>query len=133
MSLENVRKQLLRDINQRKQDLEKKGKLEVEAKKFVKMGNGYFKEKNFTLSFFSYYKAIKLMAMIYIEKKLGKIDLDEKAAVEFLVKREKFGLKKELIREFDTNLEISIGRRELTRADVKKALKICEEMKKETL
>ena len=108
MSLKNVRKELVENQIKQLSQVSSNKALEDVAKKHYKMGNDYIIEKNYSLSFHSYYLSFNEYASIIVSKKAKEL-VDSKEAIEFLIKKGE--LKKDVLSEL-RDLYVRVGNRE---------------------
>jgi len=133
MALEDVRKKIVKDAEDRHKEIENKKTAENEAKKFIKMAEDYYKNKNFSMCFYTYVKALKALAMVYVAKKIGNVELDEQSALAFLAKKEKYGLNLEKLEDILMINNLILMRKEAERTECTKIRKIIEKMKEELI
>lgn len=131
MGLENIRKDILEKTEKRIGEASKKEELSKVAKNSLKMADSFYERKNYTSAYFMYFKALKEYSLLYLNKKMGNIDLSEQDALEFIGKKEMFGLNQKAINELVSLYESIIARRELNKENCDKIIKIVNKIKKE--
>lgn len=129
MSLEQIRKKIVKEAEDRHKEIESNKATEDESKKFMKMAEDYFKNKNYSMCFYSYVKALKYLALVYVSKKIGNVELDEQSALTFLAKKEKYGLTLEKLEDILMINNLILMRKEAERAECIKLRKIIEKIK----
>jgi len=131
MTLENIRKQIAKDEKGKQIEIEKKELMEKEAKRFFMMGEGYLDEKNYSMSFFSYFKSFKIMCSMYVNKKIGGIELDENSAVLYIAKKNLFGVDEKKLEDLELLARIITNRKEVESKDAREMGKITARVKDE--
>ena len=132
MGIESVRKKFESTTGKKILKYEKTQALEALYKKHLGMANGFFKERNYSLSYFEYYRSLKAMALFYLQKKLGDIgEIGEDEAVELVANRDYFKLKKKDVEGFSKNYEAIINRKKITRRECSEIRDIVKKVERE--
>ncbi|MBR9678791.1 MAG: hypothetical protein GON13_00805 [Nanoarchaeota archaeon] len=90
--------------------------LEDVAGKHYKMGNGFLVEKNYALSYYSYFMSLKEYAKIIVSKKI-KVSVSYDEALEYLSKNKQFGLNKTVLSQVSEIALSVLNRKKLERKD----------------
>lgn len=131
MGLENVRKDILEKTEKRMEEASKKEELSKVAKNSLKMAEAFYERKNYTSAYFMYFKALKEYSLLYLNKKMGNIDLLEQDALEFIGKKEMFGINQKAVDELVKLHELIVARKELSKENCDKIIRIVNKIKKE--
>jgi hypothetical protein len=86
--------------------------LEETAAKHYKMGNDFFKEKNYSASYYSYYQSLQEYAAMIVSNKV-KTPVKPVEALNYLVKKNLFGMNKQKLERI-SGLAAKILNREKT-------------------
>lgn len=119
MGIEDLGKQTFKKAEERKGEVIEEQDISKNMKDGVKRAKGFFKAKNYSASFFEYYKALKLISLFYLKKSHGKIaDISEDEALTFIAKRGEFGLDEKKLGELRSKqIQIVVSRQEGERKD----------------
>jgi hypothetical protein len=116
MSLKNVGKNMVDEQLKTLSQASASKALEDVAGKHYKMGNGFLVEKNYALSYYSYFMSFKEYAKIIVSKKL-KVSVSSEEALEYLSKNKQFELSKNVLNQFKEIADSVLNREKLERKD----------------
>jgi hypothetical protein len=102
------------------------------AGKHYKMANDFFKEKNYSTSFYTYYLSFKEYASIVVSKKVKTL-VEPEEALNYLVKKKEFGLNKNLLKKVEELKNKVLNREKLAREKCVMIRNVIVRMRKEAL
>ncbi len=96
--------------------------VEASAQKHYKMANVLCKHKNYSASYFMYFVSLKEYSILYVSRNMG-VELSGDETLDFLAKRNKFGLDEGLLKIFRKKKEQTATSNKIERSE-------CEDIKK---
>jgi HEPN domain-containing protein len=131
MGLKEVRENIVENFEKRKEKVDEENKISEDIKIGIKMAKSYLKKKNYSASFFMFFRALKLICLLYLIKQHGKVaEISELDALFFVSKKDGFPFNEEMAKEFLKKFDLVLSRKELERKDCIEIKKIVEGMGK---
>ncbi|MCW1296165.1 MAG: hypothetical protein OH319_00600 [Candidatus Parvarchaeota archaeon] len=130
MGLKEIRKNIVKNFEERKEKISEESKIVDEIRTEIKIADSYFKSKNYTMSFFMFFKALKMMCVFYLTKQHGKIDeLSDLDALFFVSKKDGFPFNEKVARNFLNKFDLVLSRKELEKNDCIEIQRVVKDMR----
>ena len=100
------------------------------AGRHYKMANDFFKEKNYSASFYTYYLSFKEYASIVVSKKVKTL-VEPGESLKYLVKKKEFGINAEVLKQVEELKNKVLNREKLARENCVPIKKIIVRLRKE--
>lgn len=111
-------------------EFEKTKTIESVYKKHIEMADGFYANKNYSLSYFHYVISLKTLALLFLQKKMGSVgEIDQSDALK-LVGRKYLDLDEKKIEEFSQTYHAIINREKISRNKCKELRDIVKSAEK---
>jgi hypothetical protein len=130
MGIDSVRGNIIKRVKKEQEEVGEVTNMKAELKKILEFAASFAAEGEYSSSFFMYYRALKLAAMLYMKEKMGNITgMGEGDVLLFVAQKGLLGLNVASLEEVKEVVRRILDREKISKAEFQKINKVVQALK----